>query len=150
MQNRFINANFPLHFHKKTGGQQVEKTKEKCKKCIFYTFLYRMLADSKISRNFASCFSWYQIFKVGRLVVGMTTFFFLYTYPTLSDYIHRDEKHILLHQPLITQNPYHPLFYQPEILKNESYDTKIHHKMLKSVRCTLFSWQKICRYKNKS
>lgn len=38
MSNRDINANSPLHFHEKTGGQQVEKTKEKCEKCIFYTF----------------------------------------------------------------------------------------------------------------
>ena len=28
----------PYIFIKKPGGQQVEKTKEKCKKCIFYTF----------------------------------------------------------------------------------------------------------------
>ena len=49
----------PYIFIKKTGDNKWKKQKKSVKSVFFTLFLYRMLADSKISRNFASCFSWY-------------------------------------------------------------------------------------------
>lgn len=59
MSNRDINANSPFIFTKKPGDNKWKKQKKSVKSVFFTLFLYRMLADSKISRNFASCFSWY-------------------------------------------------------------------------------------------
>ena len=49
----------PYIFIKKPGDNKWKKQKKSVKSVFFTLFLHQMLADSKISRNFASCFSWY-------------------------------------------------------------------------------------------